>query len=58
MSEVNILRELRHPNITRYYDRVIDNDRAKLFIVMEFCAGGDLAAMIRTRKKQLRDSNN
>lgn len=58
MGEVNILRELRHPNITRYYDRVIDKDRAKLFIVMEFCAGGDLAAMIRTRKKQLRDSNN
>ena len=51
VSEVNILRELRHPNITRYYDRVIDKDRAKLFIVMEYCAGGDLAAMIRQRKK-------
>ena len=51
VSEVNILRELRHPNITRYYDRVIDKDRARLFIVMEFCAGGDLAGMIRNRKK-------
>ena len=51
VSEVNILRELRHPNITRYYDRVIDKDRARLFIVMEFCAGGDLAGMIRQRKK-------
>ena len=51
VNEVNILRELRHPNITRYYDRVIDKERAKLYIVMEFCAGGDLAALIRRRKK-------
>jgi NIMA (never in mitosis gene a)-related kinase len=43
VSEVNILRELRHPNITRYYDRIIDKERALLYIVMEFCAGGDLA---------------
>ena len=43
VSEVNILRELRHPNITRYYDRIIDKERAYLYIVMEFCAGGDLA---------------
>ena len=47
VSEVNILRELRHPNITRYYDRVIDKERARLYIVMEYCAGGDLAGMIR-----------
>lgn len=24
VAEVNILRELRHPNIVRYYDRIID----------------------------------
>ena len=34
VSEVNILRELRHPNISRYYDRVIDKEQAKLYIVM------------------------
>ena len=27
VSEVNILREFRHPNIVRYYDRIIDRDR-------------------------------
>ena len=26
VSEVNILRELRHPNIVRYYDRIIDKE--------------------------------
>lgn len=53
VSEVNILKELRHPNITRYYDRIIDKESAKLFIVMEYCAGGDLAQLIRRQKKLL-----
>ena len=37
VSEVNILRELNHPHIVRYYDRIIDRDHSKIFIVMEFC---------------------
>jgi NIMA (never in mitosis gene a)-related kinase 2 len=44
VREVNILRDLRHPNITRYYDRIIDKESAKLMIVMEYCAGGDLSS--------------
>jgi NIMA (never in mitosis gene a)-related kinase 2 len=56
VSEVNILRELKHPNITRYYDRVIDKDKAKLYIVMEFCAGGDLAGLIRKRRGLLKEA--
>lgn len=42
MSEVNILRELSHANIVKYYDRIIDKQKAKIFIIMEFCDGGDL----------------
>lgn len=51
MAEVNIQRELRHPNIVRYYDRIIDKDTSKLFIVMEHCSGGDMASLIRKRRK-------
>lgn len=46
VSEVNLLRELKHPNIVRYYDRIIDRTNTTLYIVMEFCEGGDLASLI------------
>ncbi|NWT95150.1 NEK2 kinase, partial [Urocynchramus pylzowi] len=46
VSEVNLLRELRHPNIVRYYDRIIDRSSTTLYIVMEYCDGGDLASLI------------
>jgi len=52
VSEVNILRELQHPNIVRYYDRIIDRDHSKIFIVMEFCEGGDISTMIKNSKKE------
>jgi serine/threonine protein kinase len=43
VSEVNILRELQHPNIVRYYDRIIDKAQSKIFIVMELCEKGDMS---------------
>ena len=39
VSEVNILRDLRHPHIVRYHDRVIDKKAAKIYVVMEYCEG-------------------
>ena len=32
VSEVNILRELRHPFIVRYYDRLIDKAAARMCV--------------------------
>jgi len=52
VSEVNILRELRHPNIVRYYDRIIDKENSRLFIVMEYCEGGDLGTVIKKCRKE------
>ena len=51
VSEVNILRELSHANIVKYYDRIIDKQKAKIFIIMEHCDGGDLQQLIRRCRK-------
>ncbi|KAJ7341107.1 hypothetical protein JRQ81_004846 [Phrynocephalus forsythii] len=51
-SEVNLLRELKHPNIVRYYDRIIDRTNTTLYIVMEYCEGGDLATLIAKCTKE------
>ena len=51
VSEVNILRDLRHPNIVRYYDRIIDKESSRIYIVMEFCEQGDMAALVKRCKK-------
>jgi len=52
LLQVNILRELRHPHIVRYYDRIIDKAATKLYIVMEYCEGGDLGAVIKKAKRE------
>ena len=51
VSEVNILRELRCPFIVKYQDRIIDKITKKLYIVMEYCPGGDLSQVIKKCKK-------
>ncbi|KAM9354924.1 serine/threonine-protein kinase Nek2-like [Pholidichthys leucotaenia] len=54
VSEVNLLRKLRHPNIVRYYDHIIDGTNTTLYIVMEYCEGGDLSALISRCLKERR----
>jgi len=51
MTEVNILRSLAHPHIVRYYDRVLDKAQRTLYIVMEFCAGGDLVRLLKQQNR-------
>ena len=50
-TQVNILRELRHPFIVRYYDRVIDKTNTTIYIIMELCDGGDVGRIIRRCKR-------
>ncbi|CAL8317882.1 unnamed protein product [Merluccius merluccius] len=54
VSEVNLLRELKHPNIVRYYDRIIDRTNTTLYIVMEYCEGGDLSSLVARCIKERR----
>ena len=52
VSEVNLLRELKHQHIVHYYDRIIDRSNTTLYIIMEFCEGGDLASIINRMKRE------
>ena len=51
VSEVNLLRELKHQHIVRYYDRIIDRSKTTIYIIMEYCDGGDLAQLISYTKR-------
>lgn len=54
VSEVNLLRELKHPHIVRYYDRILDRSNTTIYIVMEYCEGGDLGALIARHRREKR----
>ena len=47
ISEINILKELNHQNIVKYYDHIIDKEKTKIYIIMEYCPGGDLSQLIK-----------
>lgn len=46
------MRELNNPHIVKYFDRIISREAKIIYIVMEFCSGGDLASMIKGRQKE------
>ncbi len=46
INEVNILRELKHDNIVRYHDKIVDKKNTTIYIIMEYCAGGDLSKVV------------
>lgn len=51
VSEVNILRDLNHKHIVKYFDRIIDRESKKIYIVMEYCSGGDVASIIKEHQR-------
>ena len=52
VTEVNILRELKNPNIVKYYERIIDKKNQNIYIIMEYCEKGDLNQLIKRLKKK------
>ncbi|KAF9433419.1 Serine/threonine-protein kinase Nek2 [Entomortierella beljakovae] len=53
VSEVNILKDLKHPNIVEFLERAIDRENSFIYILMEYCEGGDLASVIRRHKEKM-----
>ncbi|XP_008808264.1 serine/threonine-protein kinase ATG1a [Phoenix dactylifera] len=47
LKEISILRQVSHPNIIRLHQAIQTED--KIFLVLEYCMGGDLAAYIERR---------
>ncbi|KAG6841059.1 hypothetical protein C0991_002270 [Blastosporella zonata] len=47
VAEVNILKDLGHDHIVGYHDRYVDRDAGILYILMEYCGGGDLSTVIK-----------
>jgi serine/threonine protein kinase len=54
ITEVNILRDVEHPNIVKYFDTIIIREQQKIYIVIEHCSRGDIGAMIEKYKRQRR----
>lgn len=48
LQEIDIMRHLKHPNVVRLYDIQYErtsNQGMRIFIVMEFCGGGDFSKL-------------
>lgn len=51
--EVELLQELSHPHIVHYESCINDREHKTVYIVMEYCAGGDLDALIKDCRKNM-----
>ncbi|KAJ0255657.1 Serine/threonine-protein kinase ATG1a [Hirschfeldia incana] len=49
LKEISILRTIDHPNIIRLHESIETGDR--IFLVLEYCSGGDLAEYINLHGK-------
>ena len=52
VAEVNIIEKLSHPNIVKYYDRIVDKIKKRIYIIMEYCENGDLASLLKKCKRE------
>jgi serine/threonine protein kinase len=50
MNEVKLLRQLDHQNVIKCEGWFRDDDRQSVFLVLEFCGGGDLSTTINRQR--------
>ena len=50
INEINLLKEMNHPNVVKQYETINDERNSKLYIVMEYCDWGDLDKLILKNK--------
>uniref|UniRef100_A0A0D9Z563 Protein kinase domain-containing protein n=1 Tax=Oryza glumipatula TaxID=40148 RepID=A0A0D9Z563_9ORYZ len=55
LSEVDILRRIRHPNVIALHESI--RDGGKIYLVLEYCRGGDLHSYLQQHKRMLRENN-
>ncbi|KAG6958013.1 hypothetical protein JG687_00009631 [Phytophthora cactorum] len=48
--EISIMRQIDHPNVVKLYD--IKKTEKHMYLVLEYCAGGDLQHYMRRRQQQ------
>ncbi|CAJ1032254.1 Protein kinase domain/Protein tyrosine kinase, putative [Leishmania lindenbergi] len=53
--ECTVLQQLQHPNIVRYVEQFENNNN--LYIVMEYCDGGDLAEKVKQSRGPMKESS-
>jgi len=51
-TETRLLIEIKHPNVVAYRDCITDSDT--MYLIMEYCDGGDLANKIKECHKLCR----
>ena len=51
-QELSVMPRLSHPNIVNYKAVVTDSQNQRVYIVMEFCEGGELSEFIRMHKNR------
>ncbi|KRY10875.1 Serine/threonine-protein kinase STK11, partial [Trichinella patagoniensis] len=52
-NEVRLLRRLYHPNVVQVYDVIVDNEKQKLYLVLEYCVGSLQLMLDRSVQKRL-----
>uniref|UniRef100_T1I6A3 non-specific serine/threonine protein kinase n=2 Tax=Rhodnius prolixus TaxID=13249 RepID=T1I6A3_RHOPR len=51
VSEVNLLKSLNHPHIVKYCGKILHKETTTLYIITEWCEGGDLSRVIKDAKE-------